>query len=128
MKAGITFTHNGDLMYVGPKRNQQDITDAVISWADNAFAGEVGPDVLRFLFTDRSNGSTAISSNPLNAQDYDGVEVARMTGDAKMGVGPMWTNEFLPHNQRITNLSSFTKLQEDAVGFMSSSYKGAKIQ
>lgn len=97
MKAGITFTHNGDLMYVGPKRNQQDITDAVISWADNAFAGEVGPDVLRFLFTDRSNGSTAISSNPLNAQDYDGVEVARMTGDAKMGVGPMWTNEFLPH-------------------------------
>lgn len=36
MKPGITFTHNGDLMYVGPKRNKQDKTDAVIAWADNA--------------------------------------------------------------------------------------------
>ena len=51
MRPGITFTDNGDLMYIGPKRNSQDVTDAVISWSDNAAKSNIGPDVLRFLFT-----------------------------------------------------------------------------
>ncbi len=96
MRPGITFTDNGDLMYVGPKRNSQDITDAVISWSDNAAQSSIGPDVLRFLFTDRGTGSTSYSTDPLNPYDYDGIEVARMTGDARMGVGPMWNNLYLP--------------------------------
>ena len=100
MRPGITFTHNADLMYIGPRRNEDsssDVTDAVIAWSDNDQpGGGVGPDVLRFLFTSSGNGTTAISSNVLSDNDYDGVEIARMTGDAKMGVGPRWTNSVLP--------------------------------
>jgi uncharacterized coiled-coil protein SlyX len=98
MRPGISFTHNSDRMYVGPKAGEaQDETEAVINWSDNedSFPG-LGPDVLRFLFTGQGGGSTLISGDPLDDQDYDGVEVARMTGDAKMGVGPRWTNDILP--------------------------------
>jgi len=35
MKPGITNTENGDLIYVGPKRNSQDVADAVMAWLDN---------------------------------------------------------------------------------------------
>src|SRR5690606_2037686 len=31
MRPGITFTHNGDLIYVGAKRNSQDVADAVMA-------------------------------------------------------------------------------------------------
>lgn len=66
MRYGIVFTHNRDLMYVGPRSNGTDITDAVIAWADNPAGPGLGPDVLRFLFT---SGTT------------DEVEIARMTGE-----------------------------------------------
>lgn len=96
MVAGITFTHNQDFMYIGPKANGIDKTDAVIAWADNAGIGDIGPDVLRFLFTNRAQGSTSTSSNVFSDADYDGVEVGRMTGTGKTGLGSYWTDEFLP--------------------------------
>ncbi len=97
MRPGITFTHNSDLMYIGPRANDQDITDAVIAWSDNDQpGGGLGPDVLRFLFTSSGNGATNISTDVLSDNDWDGVEIARMMGDARMGVGPRWTNTILP--------------------------------
>ncbi|MFT7078909.1 MAG: hypothetical protein ACJAZC_000437 [Cryomorphaceae bacterium] len=98
MRPGIVFTHNADLMYIGPKVGPggQDITDAVISWSDNDQSGSVGPDVLRFLFTAPGGGTTSISSDPFSDQDYDGVEIARMTGDGSMGIGTRWTNTIRP--------------------------------
>ena len=85
MKAGIIFTHNRDFMYVGPMSNGLDKTDAVIAWADNKESGDIGPDVLRFLFTNRTQGSTTISSNVFDDSDYDGVELGRMTGQEHLG-------------------------------------------
>ncbi len=96
MRPGITFTHNQDMMYIGPKRNALDKTDAVFSWSDNDQPGNNGPDVMRFIFTGRGNGSATVSTDPLLDTDYDGVECARIAGDAKMGVGPMWTNALMP--------------------------------
>ncbi len=85
------------MMYVGPRANTQDVTDAVIAWADNDQPGQgLGPDVLRFLFTSSGNGTTAISNNVLSDNDWDGVEIARMMGDARMGVGHRWSNTILP--------------------------------
>lgn len=69
----------------------------VISWSDNAVPGTIGPDVLRFLFTDRGSGTTALISSPLDAAYFGGIETARMSGDARTGIGPMWTNKLLPH-------------------------------
>lgn len=66
MREGIVFTQNSDLMYIGPMANAQDVTDAVITWSDNWGQGEVGPDVLRFLFTSNGNGTTVISPDPMN--------------------------------------------------------------
>src|SRR5690554_2075714 len=66
MREGIVFTQNSDLMYIGPMANAQDVTDAVITWSDNWGPGEVGPDVLRFLFTSNGNGTTVISPDPMN--------------------------------------------------------------
>lgn len=95
MVPGIVFTHNQDIMYVGPKRNGTDMTDAVVAWGDNSQPGGNGPDVLRFLFLFEGNG-TANSSNPMLSTDGDGVECARFSGDSRMGVGPMWTNSMMP--------------------------------
>jgi len=81
-------------MYVGPKVGPggQDVTDAVIAWSDNDGSGSVGPDVLRFLFTAPGAGTTSISSDDFSDTDYDGVEIARMHGDGRMGVGVGWNN------------------------------------
>jgi len=97
MQPGIIFTHNSDLMYIGPKVGPggEDQTDAVISWSDND-DGPVGPDVLRFLFTAPGAGTTAISANDFSDNDYDGVEIARMHGDGRMGVGVNWNNAQQP--------------------------------
>lgn len=95
MVPGIVFTHNQDIMYVGPKRNGTDMTDAVVAWGDNSQPGGNGPDVLRFLFLFEGNG-TANSSNPMLSTDGDGVECARFSGDSRMGVGPMWENDRMP--------------------------------
>jgi hypothetical protein len=97
MVPGITFTHNRDLMYVGPKVGPggSDVTDAVIAWADNA-GGGVGPDVLRFLFLEDGAGTTTVSGNGFDRTDYDGLEVARMHGNGRMGVGVNWSNDQWP--------------------------------
>ena len=98
MRDGITFTSNSDFMYVGPmkKGSGVDKTDAVIAWADNYGQGEIGPDVLRFLFTNRAQGSTQISTDPMTDEDIDGLEVARFMGDARVGIGPMWKDNLFP--------------------------------
>jgi len=75
MRYGITFTHNRDLMYIGPRKvGAEDVTDAVIAWADNSPGSPSGPDNLTFLWT---TGGT-------EGADLD---VARMTAEAHTGIG-----------------------------------------
>lgn len=106
MRYGITFTHNRDLMYVGQRSNGLDITDAVIAWADNAAGPGVGPDVLRFLFTSGTSNE---------------VELARMIGQGRTGIGTSWTNDFAPQRTldviRQTNDPQFriTRLRNTSV-------------
>ena len=92
MKAGIIFTHNRDFMYVGPMSNGLDKTDAVIAWADNKESGDIGPDVLRFLFTNRTQGSTTISSNVFGTgiSQGDGLRIFDNSGGP--GHLDLWTS------------------------------------
>lgn len=94
MRGGIVFTHNQDLMYVGPMKNgAMDVTDAVVSWSDNT-GGGVGPDNLRFIFTG-GDGNTI--SQDLNVNDdLDGREIMRMKATGEVGVGSRWTNANQP--------------------------------
>lgn len=88
MRYGLLFTHNRDLMYVGPKSNGTDVTDAVIGWGDNALAG-LGPDVLRFLFLSGTGSGSGSDSD-------GGLEIGRMTGEGHTGLGIAWTNTVIP--------------------------------
>ncbi len=73
MRYGITFTHNKDFMYVGPKKNG---------------------DLLRFVFT-AAPGNGLASTN-------DGFELARMWVDGqdngRMGIGDFFTAGTQPQN------------------------------
>ncbi len=90
MTPGITFTHNRDFMYIGPYAHGLDHTDAVIAWADNKNQDSNGPDVLRFIFTNRASGNTSTSSDVFSDDDIDGVEVGRITGKGLTGLGSYW--------------------------------------
>lgn len=79
MDIGSYTTNGNDNMYVGLKRESDDIQndrfDAVINWGDNISANpntSNGPDNLRFIFTSNSSGSAISNSN-------NGMEGARMT-------------------------------------------------
>jgi len=90
MRHGITLTHNQDLMYVGQRRLTNDVTDAVIAWADNELFP--GPDNLCFVFT-KGDGSGTTPTEP----DTDfGREIARMIAIGHTGIGIQWSNTFQP--------------------------------
>jgi hypothetical protein len=128
MRPGIIFTHNSDMMYVGPKVGPggTDVTDAVIGWADNE--SSPGPDVLRFLFTGAGGGTQVVNtSNPLSRTDYDGVEIARMHGDGVMGVGARWTKTRRPKRtldvvRRQDSLPQLRLTFQEAIGQFAGTY------
>jgi hypothetical protein len=62
MRHGITLTHNQDLMFVGQRRISNDVTDAVIAWADNDIFP--GPDNLCFVFTKGDGSVTNPPTDP----------------------------------------------------------------
>jgi len=94
MNPGLTFTHNKDLMYVGPLRNgATDLTDAVIVWSDNS-SGEIGPDNLRFIFS-AGNGLGAVET----PEGPQGLETARITPWGYMGIGKRWNNALQPQRR-----------------------------
>ncbi|WP_306640580.1 tail fiber domain-containing protein [Sanyastnella coralliicola] len=82
MRYGILFTHNQDMMYVGPRRIGDDVTDAVIAWGDNSITSQNGPDNLTF------NWSTGTGPGIL--------EVARMTSEGHTGIGTLFSNDDQP--------------------------------
>lgn len=91
MRHGVVYTHNQDIMYVGPRRvGADDRTDAVIAWEDNSSASQFGPDNLTFIYT------TGDGSAPNGAGSMGGLEVARMTTDGHTGIGINWSNAFQP--------------------------------
>jgi hypothetical protein len=84
MRYGLTFTHNNDLMYVGPRALPEgsDLTRAVIAWSDND-DGFYGPDDFSFLFIDADTSASG---------DLEGREVMRLTGTGNVGVGNFQSN------------------------------------
>jgi len=89
MQIGITITDNQDLMYVGQRRvgAGPDITENVITWADNAGVGGPGPDDLAFRFTTSGNGNIGTAPNQDATNDLDGRNIVRYTGTGQMGLG-----------------------------------------
>lgn len=90
MKTGITYSGNSDLSYMGLRQvgTGTDITETVISWADNA--GTIsGPDELAFRYTQgtKDDGGSTVSTNFNDPTDIDGRNVARFTGEGRMGLG-----------------------------------------
>lgn len=84
MRYGITFTHNNDLMYIGPRKvGGNDVTDAVIAWADNSPGSPAGPDNLTFIWTTGGAAGTDL-------------EVSRMTAAGFTGIGTSWSNSVQP--------------------------------
>lgn len=82
MKNGVYMSGNNDMMYVGQLyRAGFDESDAVVAWGDNTFA-PAGPDHLRFLFM----------GNAAN----EGLEVTRITGEGKFGIGDFNTPNVEP--------------------------------
>ena len=95
MKYGITSTHNQDFMFMGQRAtNGPDVTDAVISWADNSGNGS-GPDNMIFAFTEGNGQGT----NDLLGETLNGREIMRMTGYGNVGIGPRFNNAQQPQSQ-----------------------------
>ncbi len=84
MDVGTYYSFQTDNMYVGLKNEEPSINDAVINWGNNP-EPPLGPDNLRFIFT-----APLLSGHPGDVPD--GLEVARMTSDGRMGIGPTFTN------------------------------------
>ncbi|MBI4649465.1 MAG: hypothetical protein HY738_23415, partial [Bacteroidia bacterium] len=84
MRTGIYMSQESDNMYIGLRRNDDDLLDAIINWGDNFFNdfGGFGPDKLSFVFTTPQGvGGPSATIN--------GKEMACMTfadGFAKMGL------------------------------------------
>jgi hypothetical protein len=95
MRFGITSTHNQDLMYIGQRATGgNDVTDAVIGWADNFGApGPVGPDNLTFNFL--TGASQSGNDDLVGTADF-GREIMRMTGTGQVGIGPRFNNANQP--------------------------------
>jgi len=80
MRFGITSTHNQDLMYIGQRATGgNDVTDAVIGWADNGGGSpsSVGPDNMTFNYL---TGAGQSGNDDLVGTSNFGREVMRMTG------------------------------------------------
>jgi hypothetical protein len=92
MRYGLTLTHNQDLMFVGQRRLADDVTDAIISWSDNANSPAPGPDNLCFVFT-AGDGTVTTPTDP---GTNIGREIARMIAIGHTGIGIQWSNTFQP--------------------------------
>ncbi|MCG9910419.1 MAG: hypothetical protein MH137_03880, partial [Flavobacteriales bacterium] len=99
MQSGITFTANNDLMYVGPRRNgsNNDVTDAMFVWGDNAQTGSLGPDNLLFAFT-AGFGDNTVPGADLDGTAPNGREIMRLTATGNVGMGPRFSNAAQPQN------------------------------
>ncbi|MBN9294939.1 MAG: tail fiber domain-containing protein [Flavobacteriia bacterium] len=88
MNAGVTFTGNRDLSYVGLRQvgTAEDFTEMTIMWSDNS-GGGAGPDDMAFRFTGDGNGNTNISSNLQTNDDLDGLHIARFAPTGEFGLG-----------------------------------------
>jgi hypothetical protein len=72
---------------------QSDDQDAVIAWGDNNSAPQFSPNNLTFIFT-----STRTNASPNYQFTNYGREVARMTPDGFMGIGPSFFDNAQPRN------------------------------
>lgn len=88
MQTGITLTGNRDLSYFGLRQlgTGEDNTETTIAWSDNPTEPNPGPDDMVFRFT--SGAASTVTNTDFSANgDYDGLHVARFTGNGRMGVG-----------------------------------------
>lgn len=130
MQAGVTFTDNNDLSYVGLRKmgTGTERTEMVIAWSDNLnVPGSIGPDDLVFRFLTPGTGNTSFASSLNTTNDIDGRNIARFTPDGKMALGstfgdPVEFSAFvrpasLLHMSVVGGLEAFLQItQEDVTG------------
>lgn len=105
MDNGISFTTNGDQMYVGHKVEPgSDHTAAVIQWSDND-APEAGPDVMKFIFTAGYSGA-GTGNGSLN-----GLELGRFHPQGWLGLGD-WQAAGVQPDERLDLLSRTIRLRD----------------
>ena len=95
MQSGMTITANDDIMYVGPRANALDRTDAMFAWGDNSQTGSFGPDNLLFAFT----AGFGTGTNDLDGTAPNGREILRLTATGNVGLGPRFSNAAQPQSQ-----------------------------
>jgi len=105
MKTGITFTGNGDLSYIGLRAASDDVTETVISWADDG-AGTAGPDDLVFRFLGGADADAAISGDLGTPFDGDGLHIARFVPTGQIGFGNTFDVSTRPQNLLHMSLDS----------------------
>ncbi|MCG9912345.1 MAG: tail fiber domain-containing protein [Flavobacteriales bacterium] len=98
MRSGITITANDDIMYMGPRANALDRTDAMFVWGDNAQTGSLGPDNLLFAFT-AGFGDNTVPGADLDGTAPNGREIMRLTATGNVGMGPRFSNAAQPQSQ-----------------------------
>jgi hypothetical protein len=115
MQYGITSTHNQDLMFIGQRSTGgNDVTDAVIGWADNAASGFPGPDNMVFNFLAGVQGG----SDDLSGTANFGREIMRLTGTGQVGIGPRFNNANQPkstfHQHQENSAASWMQITNQA--------------
>ncbi|MCG9909654.1 MAG: hypothetical protein MH137_00005, partial [Flavobacteriales bacterium] len=98
MRSGITITANDDIMYMGPRANALDRTDAMFVWGDNSQTGSLGPDNLLFAFT-AGFGDNTVPGADLDGTAPNGREIMRLTATGNVGMGPRFSNAAQPQSQ-----------------------------
>lgn len=110
MNLGTMYMEGTDNLYVGLREKlpvaqdptgrtstvttiQSDDQDAVISWGDNSSTPQLSPNNLTFIFN-----STRTNASPNYQFTNYGREVARMTPDGFMGIGPSFFDNAQPRN------------------------------
>ncbi|HRH70264.1 MAG TPA: tail fiber domain-containing protein [Flavobacteriales bacterium] len=86
---GVTFTGNSDQCYAGAKYGANDNSDMVLQWSDNPEDAIYGTDRLRFLFTNRANGTSAYGARSDEGLESFRVYVPNDT-TANVGIGDFY--------------------------------------
>ena len=89
MQYGTAYSTDGFDMYVGPAKIGEGDLNSIISWTRSVTSSPGVPGVLRFVATDGDGSGNGKFSQ-------DGLEVARMTDEGRMGVGTGFSNTLQP--------------------------------
>jgi hypothetical protein len=115
MRNGITFTGHGDHMYVGHKYRSgaQDPTDAIVHWADNS-GTQLGPDLLRFIFTSSYSAAAVSGQNSLFGREIMQLHPQGFIGMGDWNAASVAAGSAVEPNERLDLLDQTLRLRDFA--------------